>query len=222
MKTKVLLFVSIVGLSALTVPSAAQVKIGTNPTTIESGSNLEVEASTAGRKMKVNKATGQVTIADGTQGTGKILVSDSSGGASWKTPIENNISELVLSARRSDTLQPTGTNYVPSIPLVSGSAANYNATTSVYTVPVAGFYNYNFSLEVLGTVSQIFTVQVDPLDIEDGPIRGSSTTWNTRAISGAKWFEAGETISLSLGRAGGVPFDSNWKLRKLAIVIFRN
>jgi hypothetical protein len=42
----------------------AQVKIGTNPTTIEPNSNLEVEASTPGRKMKVDKTTGQVTITD--------------------------------------------------------------------------------------------------------------------------------------------------------------
>lgn len=62
----------------------AQVKIGTNPTTIEPASNLEVEASTAGRKMKVDKVTGQVTIADGTQGFGKILTSDPLGGASWQ------------------------------------------------------------------------------------------------------------------------------------------
>jgi hypothetical protein len=43
----------------------AQVKIGSNPTTIDTTNNLEVEASTAGRKMKVDKTTGQVSIADG-------------------------------------------------------------------------------------------------------------------------------------------------------------
>jgi hypothetical protein len=47
----------------------AQVKIGTNPTTIDPANNLEVEASTVGRKTSINKTTGQVTIADGTQGT---------------------------------------------------------------------------------------------------------------------------------------------------------
>ncbi|WP_215239119.1 hypothetical protein [Dyadobacter helix] len=63
----------------------AQVKIGTNPTTIEAASNLEVEASTAGRKVKVDKTTGQLTIKDGTEGAGKILKSDAVGGASWQT-----------------------------------------------------------------------------------------------------------------------------------------
>lgn len=65
----------------------AQVKIGTNPTTIEPNSNLEVEASTPGRKMKVDKTTGQVSIADGTQGAGKVLTSDAAGGTSWQNPL---------------------------------------------------------------------------------------------------------------------------------------
>lgn len=209
-------------LTGVLIHAQAQVKIGTNPTTIDPANNLEVEASTANRKVSINKTNGQVMIKDGTEGAQKILVSDSIGGASWKSPAQNNISQLVLSARRADTLQPTGITYIPSLPLVTGNAADYNATTSVYTVPVAGFYNYNFSLEVMGVFGQIFTIQIDPLDIEDGAIRGSSTTWNARAISGIKWFEAGETISVSLFRGGSLSFDANWKVRKLSIVIFRN
>lgn len=62
-------------------------KIGTNPTTIESNSNLEVEASTPGRKMKVDKTTGQVSITDGTGEAGKVLTSDATGRANWKYPL---------------------------------------------------------------------------------------------------------------------------------------
>ncbi len=65
----------------------AQVKIGTNPTTIEPNSNLEVEASTPGRKTKIDKTTGQVTITDGTEGAGKVLTSDAAGGTSWQNPL---------------------------------------------------------------------------------------------------------------------------------------
>ncbi|MGN7886216.1 hypothetical protein ACN9ML_01910 [Dyadobacter endophyticus] len=65
----------------------AQVKIGTNPTTIEPNSNLEVEASTPGRKTKVDKTTGQVTITDGTEGAGKVLTSDAVGGTAWQYPL---------------------------------------------------------------------------------------------------------------------------------------
>lgn len=61
----------------------AQVKIGTNPTSIGTNSNLEVEAAN-GSKVKVSSDTGKVTIADGTQGTGKVLTSDENGVGTWK------------------------------------------------------------------------------------------------------------------------------------------
>ena len=77
----------------------AQVKIGTNPTTIEPNSNLEVEASTPGRKMKVDKTTGQVSIADGTEGAGKVLTSDAVGGTSW---------QILRSTAISSVSQPAG------------------------------------------------------------------------------------------------------------------
>jgi hypothetical protein len=87
MRTKQLLLTAfIAAATALGTSSAfAQVKIGTNPTTIGANNNLEVEASTAGRKTSVDKTTGQVTIADGTQGLNKVLTSDANGGASWRT-----------------------------------------------------------------------------------------------------------------------------------------
>jgi len=62
----------------------AQVKVGTNPTVIDPANNLEVEASTTGRKVAVDKTTGKVTIADGTQGNKRILTSDANGVASWQ------------------------------------------------------------------------------------------------------------------------------------------
>jgi len=62
---------------------SAQVKIGSNPTVINAANNLEVEASTTGRKTSVDKVTGQVTIKDGTEGDGKILTSDVNGASRW-------------------------------------------------------------------------------------------------------------------------------------------
>lgn len=62
----------------------AQVKIGSSPTTIGPNNNLEVE-STGGQKTFIHKTTGQVTIADGTQGTGKVFTSDAVGGGSWQS-----------------------------------------------------------------------------------------------------------------------------------------
>jgi hypothetical protein len=61
----------------------AQVKIGSNPTTIDPNNNLEVEGVDPSKKFSVGKS-GQVSIADGTQGAGKVFTSDANGGGSWK------------------------------------------------------------------------------------------------------------------------------------------
>jgi hypothetical protein len=85
MKTKQLLFLMIAIVTAtVSTASFAQVKIGLNPTVINPNANLEVEAATTGRKMMVNKTSGQVTIADGTEGDGKVFTSNASGDGSWK------------------------------------------------------------------------------------------------------------------------------------------
>lgn len=69
----------------------AQVKIGTNPTAISPANNLEVEASTTGNKISIDKTTGKLTIADGSQGTSKILTSDANGVATWaSTPVQDS------------------------------------------------------------------------------------------------------------------------------------
>lgn len=105
-------------------PIFAQVKIGTNPTTIESSSNLEVEASTPGRKMKVDKVTGQVTIADGTEGTGKVLTSDTAGGTSWQNPLSGTM------------VNGTGGSAVT----VTNSSAEQTYSGGSITLPKAGTY----------------------------------------------------------------------------------
>lgn len=102
----------------------AQVKIGTNPTTIEPNSNLEVEAATPGRKTKIDKTTGQVTITDGTEGAGKVLTSDATGGTSWQNPLSG---AMVNGTTGS---QVTVTN--------TGTFATYSGAT--ITLPRAGTY----------------------------------------------------------------------------------
>lgn len=105
----------------------AQVKIGSNPTSINAANNLEVEASTAGRKTSIDKTTGQVTIKDGTEGTGKVLTSDATGGASWQpiraTSVTSTIQTapgVVLSIPPSPG--PSGGTFC-ALPLISSSPA---------------------------------------------------------------------------------------------------
>jgi hypothetical protein len=194
----------------------AQVKIGSNPTTIDANNNLEVEASTAGRKTFINKTTGQVSIVDGTQGANKVLTSDANGNASW----QSNFS-LILMAKNDATLQPTGTTYIAPVPYVAGDGSTYDASTGVFTAPVDGFYNYNYSLEVSGIAGDIFTINILGLDLEDGDMRGSNGGTNYRAMGGTKFLFAGETFVPRLGRGGSVPFNTNWKVKRISIIVFK-
>ena len=123
----------------------AQVKIGTSPAIIEPNSNLEVEASTNGRKIKVDKTSGQVTIADGTQGEGKVLTSDTNGGASWQTVAGCNSVEARHTG--SQTVPLNDSSIDPFTILTTNTEVYdpsnaYNASTGVYTVPTTGFYSF--------------------------------------------------------------------------------
>lgn len=151
------LFVSALLLS--TTLSLAQVKIGTNPTTIEPASNLEVEAATAGRKVKVDKTTGQLTIKDGTEGSGKVLTSDAVGGASWQTPGTLKIDQTVFIGRQPvDYLVTTWDNTFNSlkdrIPMAAqtGSLPGWNATTKQYIIQADGNYRVYTGAALTGTL----------------------------------------------------------------------
>jgi hypothetical protein len=80
--------------------SYAQLKVGKNPKTLHSNTNFQVESEQGdqltitrdsgnvgiGTLMPTSKldVIGKVKITDGTQGTGKVLVSDANGQASWQ------------------------------------------------------------------------------------------------------------------------------------------
>ncbi|WP_291193100.1 hypothetical protein [Dyadobacter sp.] len=145
METKILLFKSsrakitsaLLGTALLLGSSAAfaQVKIGTNPTTIEPNSNLEVEASTPGRKMKVDKTTGQVSIADGTEGAGKVLTSDAAGGTSWQYPLSGAM--VNGTTGNQVTVTNTGTFQTSSGASITLPRAGTYMVTAQWTMPTA-------------------------------------------------------------------------------------
>jgi len=113
----------------------AQVKIGTNPTTIEPNSNLEVEASTPGRKMKVDKTTGQVSIADGTEGVGKVLTSDATGGTSWQYPLSGAMVNGTTGSQVTVTNTATFATY--SGATITLPRAGTYMVTAQWTMPTA-------------------------------------------------------------------------------------
>ncbi|WP_254412663.1 hypothetical protein [Dyadobacter diqingensis] len=123
----------------------AQVKIGTNPTTIDANNNLEVESSTTGNKVFIKK-TGKVTIADGSQGTAKILTSDLNGEATWQTLSTLKVPTTVFlgeQASGNELLQHSNGGGIASRhTLVPGAGyTGYDVTERAYIVPEAGVYN---------------------------------------------------------------------------------
>ncbi|SEJ69093.1 C1q domain-containing protein [Dyadobacter koreensis] len=126
----------------------AQVKVGTNPTVIDPANNLEVESSTAGNKVSINKTTGKVTIADGTQASGNIFTSDANGVGSWLPNIPTAVvatsvinDHMVLQAGALTTL------LFPNVTLNRGG--NFNVSTSVFTAPSPGLYLASASVTFL-------------------------------------------------------------------------
>lgn len=119
----------------------AQVKIGANTSTIETISNLEVEAAN-GNKTIVNKATGQVTIQDGTQGAGKVLTSDSTGASSWQTIASQN-TPVAFSVKQVSSGQQVPANSQIVIAFSTKTfdkGSNFSTTTNRFTVPSVGYY----------------------------------------------------------------------------------
>lgn len=132
----------------------AQVKVGSNPQSIGTASNLEVEA-TNGRKTIVNKNTGQMTVQDGTQGVGKVFTSDANGAASWVAPVAPPAENIypfaaVLSSTRQQfnsspsaqtqfELKSDGENFDPTNSFVP--------TTGRFTATTAGYYLFSGSAQ---------------------------------------------------------------------------
>ncbi|WP_342085936.1 hypothetical protein [Dyadobacter sp. OTU695] len=200
----------------------AQVKIGTNPTTIEPNSNLEVEASTPGRKMKVDKTTGQVSITDGTEGAGKVFTSDANGGGSWQTSGAGCAS---FDASGSNTTTPVNNpgEFLP-VKLIANNVAYapsgaYNGATGEYTVPENGFYifhgaagTYNVAAGTTGarnTTLQLVSTSKGLLSYTVSPeLNYGVGAW--QEVTSANYLMAGDKVTFQIDSAhvSGVKPDS--------------
>ncbi|WP_229216527.1 hypothetical protein [Dyadobacter sp. 3J3] len=134
----------------------AQVKIGSNPTVINPANNLEVESTDPAKKVSVDKTTGKITIADGSQGAERILTSDANGTATWK---------------------PIKSTAITSFPQTSGFALDlgYEAGTCLAprgsTPPACAVdINQNASFTVLNPVNDVI------INLEDAASVASNST----------------------------------------------
>ena len=134
----------------------AQVKIGTNPASIDAANNLEVE-STAGNKVSVNKTTGKVSITDGSQGAGKILTSDASGVATWQALGDLKVPTIVFIGTFNTplTYAPSNTGAVTSRTVLNPVAGytGYDGSKRAYIIPKNGYYRVEYGVRAGETSS---------------------------------------------------------------------
>lgn len=152
MKTTTLFsaFVFTIGL-AVSSASMAQVKIGTNPTTIGANSNLEVEA-TNNKKVIVNKADGTVVIENTPVGTSadKLLAIDASGNVKTTSLFVPSL-ELLAQNSTGTVAFPAGNNVIRiDLNPASEFSPDYNASLKEFTVTETGIYMFTMD-GLLGT-----------------------------------------------------------------------
>ncbi|MHA4740639.1 hypothetical protein [Dyadobacter sp. MSC1_007] len=202
-------YTAVFGTAMLLVSTAgfAQVKIGSNPTTIDPNNNLEVESTDPAKKISIHKTTGKLTIADGSQGDKKVLTSDANGVATWQSQSQLAIPVTAFSgAITGQAIIPTFTTHdeinqrLPLVPTLG--AENWNAATKRFTVPVDGTYSVQVGLSCTSTTganvtlwTRIWVVSEDGGPLYKGvtPIAGVGD-WQSVVYTGR--LAAGDGISL--------------------------
>ena len=106
---------------------------------------------TLGGDVELN---GKIKIADGTQGINKILTSDAAGLASWVTPAV--VAPPVAAGfyvQKSNSVQTIFNNNLVKIDFGTGASGQfgtgYNSSTSQFTAPATGYYQFNVTLNFL-------------------------------------------------------------------------
>lgn len=199
-----LLLSMLLGGSSLTY---AQVKIGSNPTTIDPNNNLEVESTDPAKKISIHKTTGKLTIADGSQGDKKVLTSDANGVATWQSQSQLAIPVTAFSgAITGQAIIPTFTTHdeinqrLPLVPTLG--AANWSAATKRFTVPTDGTYSVQVGLSCTSTTGAGVTLwtRIWVVSENGGPLYKGVTSiagvgdWQSVVYTGN--LAAGDGISL--------------------------
>ena len=175
------------------------------------GTNIGIFArASAGATNRAAFFQGTVQIVDGTQGAGKVLLSDASGTASWQN---KNIGITLQLLNGTQTVMPSGV----TIPITSWSTvvseeggANYAPGTGEYTITRAGVYNVEANIFWLGFTAPS-TINVFSVELNGVPTAAQTTD---PAIAGqilnnkialARRYAVGDKIRISFQQNSGAP-----------------
>jgi len=211
--------------------ASAQVKIGSNPTTIDANNNLEVESNDPTKKVSISKS-GKLTIADGSQGAGYVLTSDANGTATWSPLATANIPQTVFNGAITSlatvpTFPVAGSTPNPHdqpdqrLPLVPTVGASYwDAGTKRFSAPADGVYSIQVGLACTSTTgagvvlwTRIWVVPEvgGPLFKGTSPMGAAAGDWQSVVYTGR--LNAGDGVSLegyTMQTDGNPPVNPIW------------
>lgn len=158
---------------------------------------------TPAARLEVN---GNIKIADGTQGSNKVLTSDASGNASWQ-PASSPAATTFFQASKTGntsthdflaTLETPQTIRV-SFPLeYADMGSNYNSTQHTYTIPSSGYYHFHATVTFDnsgGRYNLYFTVNGGIFKTASSNY-SSLTGQNSIDIDYDSFFTAGQVIAI--------------------------
>ncbi len=125
---------------------AASIGFGINNVqiqTITSAGNVGIGTANPTEKLEIN---GSVKITDGTQGAGKVLTSDATGKATWKTPVSSTVVTAVIPAPATLATVAGNNDFYSGISLALAEGVweiEYQDWGQISTVPTSGFFIRN-------------------------------------------------------------------------------
>ena len=153
--------VAVQGITSSGTGISGSANAGTGVNAYSNTGNAGVFQSQTGLAIKTLgggvELNGKIKIADGTQGINKILTSDAAGLASWVTPaVVTPPVAAGFYAQKSNTTTIFN-NTLAKIDFGTGASGQfgtgYNSSTSQFTAPATGYYQFNVTLNFLESIA---------------------------------------------------------------------